>query len=256
MVKDILILPDQHAHPDFNNDRADWASRLIIDIQPDIVVNMGDAADMNSLSDYDRGKRSFVGRSYKKDIDSHLEFQERLWEPVRQRKKKLPRRIVIEGNHEHRVERVLDAHPELEGTVSFNDYDFNRYYDEVIRYDGSQPGTIEVEGILFSHFLPAGVRGLPVSGDRAGHLLLNKYGQSCVVAHSHLFDYAWRITNAGRSMHGVVAGCYQDYNNAWAGNLANQWARGITILRDVEEGSIGGIEFIGMKRIENEYGRV
>jgi len=103
-----LLVPDQHAHPDHNNDRADWVGELLVDLKPDVVVNMGDAADMASLSDYDKGKRSFHGRAYKKDIEAHLDFQERMWAPLRRQKKKLPRRIVLEGNHEHRIWKHLD----------------------------------------------------------------------------------------------------------------------------------------------------
>ena len=44
-----LCTPDVHAHPDFNNDRADWLGKLILDLKPDVVVNIGDAADPTSL---------------------------------------------------------------------------------------------------------------------------------------------------------------------------------------------------------------
>ena len=30
-MKNLLVIPDQHAHPDFNNNRADWLGKLIID---------------------------------------------------------------------------------------------------------------------------------------------------------------------------------------------------------------------------------
>src|SRR5690606_39106525 len=122
-------------------------------------VNMGDAADMPSLSAYDRGKRSFHGRSYKQDIDAHLDFQDRMWSPVRARKKKLPYRVVLEGNHENRIERALDLSPELKGTIGFEDYDFDSYYDQVVRYDGGTPGIIELNGVLFAHYFITGVSG-------------------------------------------------------------------------------------------------
>ena len=64
MPKDILEVPDQHAHPDHNNDRADWLGKFILDRKPDIVVNMGDTFDLPSLSSFDRGKASFHGASY------------------------------------------------------------------------------------------------------------------------------------------------------------------------------------------------
>src|SRR5690606_28393748 len=116
-------IPDQHAHYQHDNRRADWLSKLTIDLSPDIVVNLGDAADMPSLSSYDKGTRSFQGRSYRQDIDAHLDFQSRWWDPVKARKKRLPYRVVLEGNHEHRIERALDLSPELVETIGFKDYD-------------------------------------------------------------------------------------------------------------------------------------
>ena len=29
-----LVVPDSHAHPDYNNDRADWLGQLIADLKP------------------------------------------------------------------------------------------------------------------------------------------------------------------------------------------------------------------------------
>lgn len=253
MGKSILCIPDQHSHPDFPNHRADYLGQLIIDLGPDIVLNAGDAADMSSLSDYDKGKRSFQGRSYKKDIDSHLDFQDRIWAPVRARKKKMPRRIILEGNHEHRVERALDLSPELEGTIGFKDYQFDDYYHEVVRYTGGTPGIINVEGILFAHFFPTGISGRPVSGERPAHMLLAKNGQSCIQFHTHTLDFATRRTVSGKVLNGVVGGCYQDYINDWAGNIGKFWRAGVLILHNVDDGNFD-FQWVSLETLEEIYG--
>jgi hypothetical protein len=60
--------------------RADWLGALILrHVSLMIVINMGDAADMPSLSAYDKGKASFHGMNYQRDIESHLDFQDRIW---------------------------------------------------------------------------------------------------------------------------------------------------------------------------------
>lgn len=248
-----MIIPDCHAHYQHDNKRADWLGQLIADIKPDILVNMGDAADMPSLSGYDRGKRSFHGRSYKQDIDAHLDFQERMWAPIKKLKKKLPYSVILEGNHEQRVERVLDLSPELTGTVGFNDFDFKSYYDEIVRYDGGTPGIYETEDILFSHFLPTGVSGRPIGGERAAHMLLAKHNMSCVVAHSHLYDYATRTNVTNRTINGLVVGCYQDYVNDWSGVVGSMWRSGITILRDVHQGDYD-LQYISLNTLRKTYG--
>lgn len=253
MARTHLVIPDQHAHPDHSNERADWLSRLIIDLQPDVVVNIGDAADMASLSSYDKGKRSFHGRSYRRDIDSHLDFQSRIWEPVKARKKRLPYRVVLEGNHEHRIEKALDLSPELEGTLGFKDYDFDRYYDDVVRYEGSTPGIIEIDGIQYAHYFVSGVMGRPIGGLHPATSLIQKGLTSCTAGHLHLADWSTHTTANGRKLMGAVVGVYQDYDAEWAGNVNKLWWRGVFVAHGVENG-VYDPEFISLDRLKQAYG--
>lgn len=227
-------------------------SQLIIDLQPDVVINLGDQFDMSSLSGYDKGKRSFVGRSYKNDLNSGLEFSERLWEPVRARKKRLPYRIYIEGNHEHRIEKALDLNPELVGTIDFEDYDLDRYYDEVIRYEGSTPGIIEVDGINYSHYFISGVLGRPISGEHPAYSLSTKLGGSVTAGHLHTVDYNVRTDVYGRKRHALIAGCFFDYNSDWAGSANDLYWRGVVVKRNVFNGEYDP-EFISMNQLVKEY---
>ena len=252
MSKTYLLLPDQHAVSYHDNARADWAAKLIIDIKPDVVINMGDAIDLESLSSYDKGKRSFHGKTYKKDLDAHLDFQERLWGPVKATKKKLPHRVILEGNHENRIERALDLSPELAGTIGFDDFLFDKYYDEVVRYDGGLPGIYKRDEILFAHFFPTGVSGRPIGGERPAHMLLAKNGISTVAAHSHTLDYATRRTVADKYLNGLVCGCYHEYIPPWAGSLGKFWQAGIPILRNVEDGRFD-FQWISIEALKKEY---
>lgn len=255
MSKTILCVPDPHAHFEHDNNRADYLAYLILDMKPDIVLCAGDLFDMPSLSSYEKGKRSFVGKSYKKDIEAGLEFHDRMWGPVKAAKKKLPRRVILEGNHEHRIERALDLSPELAGTIGFKDYDFDHYYDEVIRYDGGLPGVTEIEGILFAHFFPTGIMGRPIGGERPAHMLIHKNGVSSVQFHSHILDFATRRNVAGKVTNGLVGGCYQNYINDWAGPIGKFWRAGVSILRGVEDGNFD-FEWVSLERMEQIYGKV
>lgn len=251
-MKTHLVIADQHAHPDHSNERADWLAKLIIDLQPEVVINIGDAADMASLSAYDKGKRSFQGRSYRKDIDAHLEFQDRIWAPVRARKKKLPYRVVLEGNHEHRVERALDLSPELEGTIGFKDFEFDDYYDDVVRYEGGTPGVIEVDGIQYAHYFVSGVKGLPISGLHPAASLIAKGHTSCTAGHLHLADWSSHTTLDGRKIAGAMCGVYQDYRSDWAGKVNDLWWRGLLIKQNVEAGQYDPC-FVSMNTIRKMY---
>jgi hypothetical protein len=247
-----LVIPDPHAHPLHDNNRADILAQLIIDVQPDVVVNLGDQFDMASLSGYDKGKRSFVGRSYRADINAGVEFSERLWEPVRARKKKLPRRVYLEGNHEHRIEKALDLNPELVGTIGFDDFELDTYYDDVVKYNGATPGIIEVDGINYSHFFISGVMGRPISGEHPAYSLSTKLGGSVTAGHLHTLDYNVRTDVYGRKRHALVAGCFFDYVSDWAGSANDLYWRGVIIKRNVEAGNYDA-EFVSLDQLKKEY---
>jgi hypothetical protein len=250
-----LVLPDPHSHPDFNNDRADYVGRLIVDIQPDVFVNLGDMWDFASLSGYDKGKSSFHGRNYQRDLDAGLDFNDRLFAPIRKAKRKQPRSIFIEGNHEQRQARLLDMQPELDGAISFKDLDLQRSYDTVVRYTGQTPGSIEIDGVTFAHFVVSGIMGRAIGGEHPAYSLLTKQFQSVVQGHTHTFDYCERTNMAGQKVQALVAGWFGDYVAPWAGTeICKMWAPGVAILHDVEDGHYD-LEWVSLNRLKKEYGK-
>lgn len=248
-----LILGDPHAHPDHHNERATWLSKLIMDIKPDVVVNIGDSADMPSLSSYDKGKRSFHGRTYAADIASHLDFQERLFGPIKRTKKRLPKRVVFIGNHDQRIEKALDLSPELEGTISTGDLCLSDWYSEVVPYVAGAPGVATLDGISYAHFHSSGVMGRAVGGQHPATSLITTKLTSCVSGHLHLADWSVRTDGTGRKVHGLFTGVYQDYVSDWAGEANKLWWRGIVVLRNVEDGNFDP-QFISLDSIKREYG--
>jgi hypothetical protein len=250
-----LVIPDPHSHPEFHNERADWVGKLIKDLKPDLVVNMGDAADMPSLSSYDKGKASFHGKNYEADIEAHLDFQDRMWHPIKKSKRKLPYRVVLEGNHEHRIKRVLDYEPHLEGEkfgVSFKDLAFDDYYQQVVEYKGQTPGIFTSDGVSYAHYFVSGVMGRPIGGEHHAYSLISKNFTSCTAAHSHTVDWAVRTNTDGKKIMGCVAGVYQDYESTWAGHCNDLWWQGLLIKRGVEGGTYSP-EFVSMQRLREEY---
>lgn len=255
MTKTYLVVPDQHAHPDHNNDRADWLGKLILDLKPDTVMNMGDTFDMPSLSSFDKGKASFQGASYEKDIESGVDFLDRMWHPMRKSKKKKPKSVFLVGNHCQRLKKVLEYQPELSGSkygIGYKDYCLSDYHNVVVNYDGQTPGIYTADGISFAHFMVSGLLGRPIGGDNAAATLLAKNHSSCVVAHSHTVDWAVRSTANGNKIMGLVAGVYQDYKSGWAGNINNIWHSGVFVLRNVEGGTYDP-SFISIEALRREY---
>lgn len=251
MSKTHLVFGDAHSHPDYSNDRADWLGHLICDVRPDVVIDIGDTADFPSLSSYDKGRRSFVGRSYAKDVEAHNEFQDRVWSIVRKAKKRLPRRIRLIGNHEQRIDRCLDLHPELAGVVGYDSLQLEEYYNDIVHYEGSTPGVIEVDGISYSHYFPSGIMGRPLAGEHPAYSLLAKRHSSSTQGHSHIFDFCVRQVGT-RRLTSLVSGCFQDYDAPWAGQVNKIWWRGCFIKRGVENGSYD-LETVSLSSLKREY---
>ena len=254
MTKTHLVIPDPHSHPDFNNDRFDWLSRLIRDISPDVVINLGDHFDMPSLSGYDKGTKGFEGRRLRKDLDHGIEANDRIWSPIKRLKKKMPRRVVLEGNHEQRLRRVINSSPEFEGTLSFSMYEFNNYYGDVVEYNGQTPGVIGIDGVYYAHYFISGVMGRPVGGRHPCHAVLQEHYRSCVFGHIHTTDFAVRTDVSGSKIMSVCAGVFQDYDSGWAGECNKLWWRGIVVLRNVDNGSFDP-QWISIDALRKEYGK-
>ncbi len=247
-----LVIPDPHAHYEHSNERALWLGRMICDIKPDVVINLGDTADMPSMSGYDKGKRSFQGRTYKLDINAHADFQEKLWHEVRRRKKRMPHRVTLHGNHEYRIHRAIELQPELEGAIGFGDLALDTWYDDIVPYEGTTPGIYGIDGIHYAHYFVSGVMGRPVGGIHPARSLLAKQYGSCTAGHLHLLDYSVDTTVSGTKMYGLVAGCYMDYRADWAGMVNDLWWSGVIIKRNVCGGTYD-LEAISIDTIKKEY---
>lgn len=249
-----LVISDPHAHPDFDNERADWIGKLILDVKPDVAINIGDMFDFPSLSSYDKGRRSFYGKAFRKDLNAGLDFDKRLWAPIREARRRHPFKVFCEGNHENRLKRLLELSPELEGTISFTDMELHKNYDQIVEYSGyNTPGTIIIDGILYAHYVISGVAGRPISSTHLAYNLLQKKHQSVTVGHNHTFSYDVQPIAENKTIHGLCVGCMQTYTPDWAGEVGDLWQRGVALKHNVSDGSYD-LEWISFDRLKKEYG--
>lgn len=248
-----LIIPDPHADPDHSLSRFAWLGEMIADVKPDTVVCIGDWADMPSLCSYDKGKGGFQNRRYAHDVSSAITAQELMFLPLKKRKKKLPRFVMMKGNHDHRIERAisLDA-VQLEGVISPKDLAYEAFGWEVVDYQGSSPGMLEIDGIIYSHYFTSGVLGTPISGLHPAYSMVTKKLSSCVAGHSHTTDYCVRSNASGDFVQGLVVGCYIDYFADFAGQSNSSWWRGVVVLHGVDNGQYDP-QWIGIDRIKEAY---
>lgn len=258
----ILVIPDCHAHPDYDNNRFTWLGEYIIEEKPDTILCLGDFADMASLSSYDKGTRAFEGRRYKRDVEASIDAQNKLFAPMRaynkmrsknKKQQYTPRTVMVGGNHEEgRISKVTQMHPELHETISIDDLKFSDAWNEYIPYKSIG----FVEGFAVSHYFVSGLMGRPVGGENAAKALLAKQGMSCIAGHSHLLDVAVRTKADGQKMMGLIAGCYVHPGmvEGWNANTACLWWNGVVMLRGVENGWAEDFQAISQRQLEEWYG--
>jgi hypothetical protein len=242
-----LIIGDSHAHPDHSNERFTWLGRFIHDVRPDVVVNIGDLADMASLCSGSRAAE-LEGARYEADINASKDAQDRLFHELRKHKKKLPRMVWTLGNHDIRPERFVQDNPRFAGKIKNEDIGFNDYpwHDVVPFLD-----TIEIDGIGYSHYFTSGIMGRPIGGVHPAWSIIKKRNQSSTCGHSHVMDFKVDKT-PGRSLMGLCVGEYIDYHAGYAGPANDMWSAGIAICRNVEDG-LYDFEWVSLNRIKAEY---
>src|ERR1700738_4401066 len=101
----IIVLPDLQIKPGADLSHVDWIAQYVVDKKPDVLVDLGDFADMPSLSSYDVGKKIFEGRRYKDDIDAGNEGLARLNDPINKELARIGRRHIKRWNLRKKVTR-------------------------------------------------------------------------------------------------------------------------------------------------------
>jgi hypothetical protein len=232
------VIPDTQVKEGVDLSYLTWVGQYIADKKPDVVVQIGDFADMPSLSSYDVGKKSFEGRRYRKDIEvTHLamdvllapikEYNER----ARRNKDKQykPRMVLTLGNHEQRISRAVEGDPKLDGTLSMDDLGYKERGWEV--YDFLD--TVVIDGVVYSHYFGSGPLGRPVTSARA---LLTKKHMSCVMGHVQKKDIAYDHRADGSPITALFSGCCYLHDEDYLGHQGNRHWRGIWMLYECGAG--------------------
>lgn len=253
-----LIIPDDHAHPEDNFERFGWASNLILEQQPEVIVKIGDSWDMSSLCSFDKGKKSFVHKNVQEDIEAGHHAEELLLEPIvkynntrtRHKKSKYnPKIIKLIGNHEYRVERLLEYEPKWEGYVSMDVFktrlDLNETVVPFLHH-------IIVDDIAYSHYFVSGIMGRACSSAK---VLLSKKFMSCTMGHTHLLENADGSKPDGTRTRALICGSFHDKNHkSFAGPQVDSiWWNGLIMKHNVAKGDYDREE-ISIQRLEEMYG--
>jgi hypothetical protein len=245
----IAFIPDCQVKDGIPLEHLTWAGKYIADKQPDIIVQAGDFADMPSLSSYDKGRKSFEGRRYRKDVDAVKRGMDILLKPILRKAKYKPRRILTLGNHEDRISRAIEDDAKLEGTIGLQDLGYEAAGWEVFPY----LEAIKAGGINFAHFFPSGVMGRPCISARK---ILATYHESCVAGHQQGLDFAGPVFKAdGDRITAIIAGSFYQHEESFLNPTGNKrhW-RGLIMLHEVYHGNFDPM-FVSMAYLKGRFAK-
>lgn len=250
----ILVVPDVQAKDGNDFTFLTYIGQYICEKKPDVIVQIGDLADMPSLSSYDVGKKAFEGRRYTKDIEAVHTAQMHLFGPLmalqsRQRLNRKavynPRRVITIGNHENRINRAINDDPKLEGLISMDDLKYKDYFNEV--YDFLD--VVVIEGVAFSHYFVTGTAGRPASTASAQ---LNKKHMSCIAGHQQGLQIATAHRADGKRLTSIIAGSCYKHEEEYMGPQGNKHWRGVLMLHDVQDGEFDLMP-VSLDYLEKKY---
>lgn len=234
----LLVLPDVQFRPGDSTNFLRNIGQYIVDKQPDCIVCLGDFADMASLSSYDVGKKTFEGKRYIKDIEATHVAMEALLGPLNEynasakknkTKQYKPRRVMLYGNHEHRIEKAVNNDAKLEGVLKLDDLGYKSFGWETYPF----LEVVVIEGVAFSHYFTSGLLGRACSSAAAQ---LSKKHMSCVAGHQQGLQIATGHRADKTRLTSIIAGSCYEHNEDYLGPQGNNHWRGVVVLHDVQNG--------------------
>lgn len=251
-----IVIPDTQIKPGVPLDHIDWIASYIVDKRPDVLVIIGDWADMPSLSSYDVGTKSFEGRTYRADILAANDALQRLMAPIKAELERIERRhlkrwnlrkIVTLGNHEYRIQRAIETDRKLDGLISIKDLFFEQWGFEV--YPFLEP--VVVDGVAYCHYFCSGIMGRPITTAKS---TLTKKHMSCVAGHLPGFDIATDYRADGTRITAIIAGSAYPDDLDYLNPQTNQHWRGIVALNEVVDGSFDQMP-VSLRFLQERYER-
>lgn len=256
MTLKILVIPDCQVKEGVPLEHLTWAGKAIVDYKPDVVVNLGDFADMPSLSSHDiKGSKYFEGLRYKKDVEAAKEAMKLLLAPLREAQKAQkeskhkvykPRMVLTLGNHENRIDRAVNNNPTLEGLISTKDLDYDKDWEV---HGFLHP--VFIGGVGFNHYWPVGAMGRPAG---AASAIINKLHMSCVAGHQQGKQIAYGKRADGKPICAIIVGSYYLHDESYMDQLSNRHWRGLLMMNEVNDGHFDEM-FLSIEYLEKRYGR-
>lgn len=253
MNNDILVIADTQIHVGAPTEHLAALAQYIWRHKPATIVHIGDHWDFPSLSSFasaheQEGRRLYddLGSGFDafKIIMSETDEQNRR----RKKKKYVPNKHFIMGNHEHRLRRYIDSNPVLEGCFDLDKFILDQGWTVNEFLD-----PLWVSDVCFIHYLPNPQSARAIGGGIENKL--NKMPHSFVHGHQQQFQFGRRQNMRGVPHFGVCAGSFYMHDENYRG-ANNTEIRGFVHMRGFDN-RYGirdhDVEFVSLERLLAQY---
>ena len=232
----IVAIGDCHATPGYDNKRfeamGEFAAEELSGVDDAYIVQIGDWSDCVAFNEHGT-KLEMETVRWEEDKEVTLDSLDRFMDPFYRRKKKLPTRTIILGNHENRVTRWIEQNPRFQGAFNVNQLGFERFGFQVVPY----MRTMLLGGIHFVHHLgSSNGTAAKISSPTNG---IKSVGVTTVVGHTHTAGW-FPVNYKDRKIHGLDLGCaiHKDmgYQENWSCPTAHKYDRCIWVFDNVKNG--------------------
>lgn len=244
VIRSHLVISDGQVKPGQSHKHWTALGKLVLHLKPDVIINIGDFWDMPSLSSY-LTKKEYKEVSYEEDILAGNAAMEKFLDPIAKRKKGYPEMHFCMGNHEQRIQRLLDDNPHLEGKIGYQDLNLKRW----ITHEFRKP--VNIDGVHYSHYFYNKNSGRPYAG--TAHNKLNKVGFSFTQGHIQELDVARKDLANGKTIIGLVTGAYYLHDEPYKGPQGNNHWRGVVFKPNVKDGKYD-LEAWSIERVMERFG--
>lgn len=229
-----IMIPDTQLRPGVPYDHIVACGNYICDKRPETIIVIGDWWDLPSLNSYEKpGSSFFEDVSFQGDIEFPNMVMGEFLKPIKKLGKKgyHPRLVFTEGNHEYRLQRMMDLDPVRTSGV-YGRHMFNLDAFEVYPF----LDIVTIDGIMYSHYFcnPQSLLRGVLGGQMDNRL--NKLKRSFTQGHQQAHITGSQFLPDGSRIRGLVSGAFYQHEEAYQGPQGQNYWRGVSYKHEVRDG--------------------
>lgn len=228
-IRKALVLPDMQC-PYEDKATMKAVEKYMADDTFDYYINLGDFMDFDCISHHNIGKlRNVEGKRILKDYEYANKILDRHQSIIRKNNPKAEF-VLLNGNHENRIDRMLEAQPVLSGMIEVDKG--LRLKERGFKWVKCYPdGEVYKLGKASFH------HGLYVSDGHAKKMV-NAF--NCNIFYGHLHDvqgYSKVTYGSNKTIVGQSLGCLCEYEQCYIKGNPTKWQQAITVFEFQENGT-------------------